>query len=158
MTLQFGLIGHCLADRLYSSIDELLLGIPSSLNSERTAQSNLDADSLQGAKFFLTSSNRAPELNLYGKPRVSIWPIDSTYTDKASQRVSVTGRLLSFVPPPGESPFSSRGETTRVRSTTSSSQTIVDCSIIWIPSAGWAYLVTAEVLRINTVRGEAGRF
>ncbi len=94
-----------LADRLYSSIDELLLGIPSSLNSERTAQSNLDADSLQGAKFFLTSSNRAPELNLYGKPRVSIWPIDSTYTDKASQRVSVTDRLLSFCSTAGGKPF-----------------------------------------------------
>jgi uncharacterized protein (TIGR02600 family) len=34
----------------------------------------MDAASLELGKFFLTAHSRAPEINLFGKPRISLWP------------------------------------------------------------------------------------
>jgi len=34
------------------------------------------ADALEKSRFFLTAASRAPEVNLYGRPRVTIWPVN----------------------------------------------------------------------------------
>jgi len=58
------------SDRLYSSIDELFY------NPARTSNnSSLDTASIERSKFFLTARSRAPEINLFGKPRMTLWPI-----------------------------------------------------------------------------------
>ncbi len=37
----------------------------------------IDNAVLEKTRFFLTASNRAPEVNLFGQPRLSIWPLSS---------------------------------------------------------------------------------
>jgi len=38
---------------------------------------SLDAQRLEYARFFLTTDSRAPEINLFGQPRISLWPVDT---------------------------------------------------------------------------------
>jgi len=86
---------NTLADRLYASTDEVIFNA-SLTSGTRAIQAGLTRDQLQAAKFFLTSNSRAPELNLFGQPRISIWPIDSTITLGSSQRVTTLDRLIAF--------------------------------------------------------------
>jgi uncharacterized protein (TIGR02600 family) len=63
-------------DRLYSSVDELAF-------KQNRASSILAPSSISTYGFLLTTASRAPELNLFGKPRVSLWPLstnNSTWT------------------------------------------------------------------------------
>lgn len=70
-------------DRLYASVDELLFspkmsgGIRTTSDSAVGATSAITPDLLEKTRFFLTASSRAPELNLFGRPRMTIWPIDA---------------------------------------------------------------------------------
>ena len=60
------------SDRLYSSVDEVLLAPerqPSLLGSVATP-----AD-VERLRFFLTSHGRGSELNLFNQPRVALWPL-----------------------------------------------------------------------------------
>ncbi len=66
------------SDRLFASVDELLFK-PLVAGSVRTEQT-LNAGSqntpvVEQSKFFLTAQSRAPEVNLYNKPRIAIWPL-----------------------------------------------------------------------------------
>ncbi len=56
-------------DRLYASPDEFLYG------SNRSSQLGLNSSVLDARRFFLTASSRSSDLNLYGMPRVTIWPL-----------------------------------------------------------------------------------
>jgi hypothetical protein len=73
----------------YASLDEMAF---STINGDRTntdpalsigpapvtAFSGLISPTLvDQSRFFLTAHNRAPELNLFGKPRVAIWPVQT---------------------------------------------------------------------------------
>jgi len=59
-------------DRSYATVDEILFDGFSA--SRRTFL----PQEIGQLHFFLTSNSGAPELNLFGQPRVSIWPIHST--------------------------------------------------------------------------------
>ena len=59
------------SDRLFASVDEFLF------NPGRGFNGLVDAEALKRSRFFLTASSRAPEVNLFGQPRVSIWPLHS---------------------------------------------------------------------------------
>jgi uncharacterized protein (TIGR02600 family) len=63
------------ADRLYASLEEMLFS-----SSLRTPQPQLSSylKQVEQAKFFLTANSRAPELNLFGEPRISMWPVSNT--------------------------------------------------------------------------------
>ncbi|MEI9998880.1 MAG: Verru_Chthon cassette protein A [Verrucomicrobiota bacterium] len=97
-------------ERLYASVDELNFqsdlpnGLPSPLPGNagvsagsgysRTSTAN-GADNviaaadigsspfLEKAHFFLTADSRAPDVNLYNQPRLSIWPVSATNTTSA---------------------------------------------------------------------------
>ena len=56
------------SDRLVASVDEFLF------KPDRTLSALVGADALKRSRFFLTANSRAPEVNLFGQPRVSIWP------------------------------------------------------------------------------------
>lgn len=56
-------------DRLYTGPDELLY------NTNRIEQLALTAASIDARRFFLTTSSRSADLNLFGQPRVTIWPV-----------------------------------------------------------------------------------
>ncbi len=88
-------------DRLYSSVDEILFSQQLSSSSDRVANIGLSKDQIQNASFFLTAASRAPELNLYGKPRVCIWPEYET-ADK-NYRTAID-RLIAFCSTVGSGP------------------------------------------------------
>ncbi|HSI85105.1 MAG: Verru_Chthon cassette protein A [Candidatus Methylacidiphilales bacterium] len=52
---------------------------------------SLEPERLDMMNFFLTTHSNAPEVNLMGKPRISLWPIDTR-----ADRLSIYDRLISF--------------------------------------------------------------
>lgn len=72
-------------DRLYDTVDEFMFQKDRSLNSALLHTSNspnhlsdsLNQAKLEQAKFFLTASSHAPDVNLFNQPRVSLWPVSS---------------------------------------------------------------------------------
>lgn len=77
-------------ERLYSSVGEMLY-------DPARADTALDRQQLETAKFFLTTQSRAPELTLFGTPRMSIWPVDQSITsNSASPRTTAFDRLAAF--------------------------------------------------------------
>ena len=69
-----------LNNRLYATADELLLSPSPSPTGTRTLTSTtLDEPAMRRAQFFITASSRAPDVNLFNLPRVSIWPINAKY-------------------------------------------------------------------------------
>lgn len=80
-------------DRLYASVDELVFN-PLRAQNDST---NLDRAMLENAKFFITANSRAPEVNLFNKPRITIWPIHADLASNSnSPYTTVTDRLIAF--------------------------------------------------------------
>jgi uncharacterized protein (TIGR02600 family) len=66
-------------DRLFANVDEFLFepsrtAVPA---DARYIALNLDVNRLRRSRFFLTANSRAPEVNLFGQPRISLWPVDT---------------------------------------------------------------------------------
>ena len=60
------------AERLYATLDEVFY------NTNRAANNaSVTAGTLNQLNGFVTAYNRAPELNLFGRPRVSMWPLNA---------------------------------------------------------------------------------
>ena len=57
---------------LYATVNELVF--PKS-NRDSHATNPVSATDLRQRSFFLTASSKAPEVNLFNKPRISLWPI-----------------------------------------------------------------------------------
>lgn len=89
-------------DRLYASVDELLL------DDNRAVNAGLSRSNVEAGRFFLTASSRAPELNLFGLPRIATWPLHEVNDEKHR---TANDRLLAFCatlggPPPAQTfPF-----------------------------------------------------
>lgn len=77
-------------DRLYANVDELLFGPKSRnktfgdpsytrpTNNEYALTNNQMTPALiDRLRFFVTADSRAPELNLFGQPRIACWPVRS---------------------------------------------------------------------------------
>jgi uncharacterized protein (TIGR02600 family) len=71
-------------DRLYGSVDELLFRIPSAPTSDPDPKedrvpfdSKINRSFIERAKFFVTASSRAPEVNLFNLPRICLWPLQA---------------------------------------------------------------------------------
>ncbi len=56
-------------DRLFATVDEFIF------NPSRADNTLVNQNQLRRAKFFLTANSRAPEINMFGQPRVSLWPV-----------------------------------------------------------------------------------
>ncbi|WP_256200462.1 Verru_Chthon cassette protein A [Verrucomicrobium spinosum] len=81
-------------ERLFSTVDEFFYG--STLDSQGVRQPNaaggvIDSGELEASRFFLTAHSRAPEVNLYNRPRISLWPVQA---DKAKR--TAKDNLLNF--------------------------------------------------------------
>ena len=91
-------------DRLYTSVDELIFRAPAygSTATEREffAPSNVNGTFLERARFFLTASSRAPEVNVLGRPRVSLWPLQANTADPGHPELAPArnskDRLIAF--------------------------------------------------------------
>ncbi len=80
---------HAKNERLYASADELRFA-PTSLSGTRNlnplpqppasppASAPTEEALLDRWRFFLTAQSRSPDLNLFGRPRVSLWPISGS--------------------------------------------------------------------------------
>lgn len=63
-------------DRLFSSVDELAFLPPTGAGTaDRIRNDWFTRDTIEQIRFFLTAHSRAPEINLFNLPRVTIWPI-----------------------------------------------------------------------------------
>ncbi len=71
------------ADRLYQSVDEMIF------NLSRTNNTGITKNIVEYGKFFLTASSRAPDVNLFNEPRISMWPI-------TEGKLTPFDRLISF--------------------------------------------------------------
>lgn len=79
-------------DRAYASVDELLFrSLPQGASG--TGRSQPTTSQVTSLGFFLTASSRAPELNLFGQPRVTIWPI---HKEDSDIRRTPYDRLIAF--------------------------------------------------------------
>lgn len=72
-------------NRLYNSVDEL------AFDPSRSVQ--ISGSIVPITKFFLTAHSRAPEVNLFNLPRISMWPLQ---TGTATERNSSTDALLAY--------------------------------------------------------------
>jgi len=96
------------ADRLFANSDEFLLttnGRTSLVNDPRFASLQFDEQRLRRAQFFLTANSNAPEINLYGQPRIALWPVpkkatDRTPYDKLAVLCTTLGDPATTVPNP----------------------------------------------------------
>jgi len=87
------------SDRLYASVDEL------AFNADKTTprgSNGLTQEQLEEARFFLTSSSRAPEVTLFDTPRVAIWPIDANTTNDYR---TAFDRLIAFCATINDKPY-----------------------------------------------------
>ena len=83
--------------RLYASVNELLFNPPGATGTSTPRNtSSLTRTQLEAAKFFITAHSRAPELNLFGLPRVSIWPSSALANTSANTYLTATDSLMNF--------------------------------------------------------------
>jgi uncharacterized protein (TIGR02600 family) len=84
-------------DRLYATVDELfyttnrIANSTAGTNSVATPAMNLSSTNLSLVRFFLTANSRSPEVTAFNTPRVTIWPVDSTPTNR-----TVFDRTIAF--------------------------------------------------------------
>lgn len=84
------------SDRLYASTDEFVFkNVWSGTEREEAQPSVINRETLEQAKFFLTSSSRAPDLTLFNTPRVSIWPITLDKSD-GNPLMTPFDKLIAF--------------------------------------------------------------
>ena len=76
-------------DRLYASTDELVF------DQRRDEQQIglLSAERLNRVRFFTTARSSAPEITLFGTPRIAVWPI---HDDDDDNHRTVFDRLIAF--------------------------------------------------------------
>ena len=73
------------ADRLYATVDEFLFksGLPPNPAFGGTRAYNnaaLTSKLMEETEFFLTARSRSPDVNLFNKPRIGIWPVNVNNT------------------------------------------------------------------------------
>jgi len=82
------------ANRLYTSSDETIF------QPSRSVNLNMTGSMASRSSFFLTASSRAPDVNLFNEPRISIWPITKTTqtADPATDISKMTAfdKLIAF--------------------------------------------------------------
>ncbi|WP_075086591.1 hypothetical protein [Verrucomicrobium spinosum] len=84
------------SDRFYASTDELIFN-PARSNA---GQSVINAEVLSQTRFFLTAHSRAPEVNLFNKPRISIWPINFNTAHR-----NAVDNMIAFASTANKRPF-----------------------------------------------------
>lgn len=90
--------------RLYSSVGEFLYSGSASSTNPLQRELNLcdlnntstavNRQQVETGKFFLTARNRAPEINLFGTPRISMWPIDSDWVTAPASVYPISGGAM----------------------------------------------------------------
>jgi len=86
-------------ERLYASVDELLFN-PVVSGGKRlpfdSTQTKLNRGALERAKFFITAHSRSPEVNLFGQPRIAVWPLQYNVGNPNLGDRTAKDRLIAF--------------------------------------------------------------
>jgi len=113
-------------ERLFASVDEFFFG-PGYDETTKSRQPSLsggavEASDLDNARFFLTAHSRAPEVNLFNRPRISLWPVQANLAERNAK-----DKLLAFcATTAGERAYFQRAETWKSPTDRGSSQSPVD--------------------------------
>ncbi len=93
-------------ERLFTSVDEFFYssGFDTSTAQRAVNASGgaVDAADLEMSRFFLTAHSRAPEVNVFNRPRVSLWPIQAETNKRTAKDkllafcATAAGRTASF--------------------------------------------------------------
>lgn len=99
--------------RLFASVDEFYFSA-TGINSG-TRETNpkgtgtLNVSDIERTRFFLTANSRAPEVNLFNKPRVTVWPLQANPADVSnpigSPYRTAKDRLIAFCSTIGTKPY-----------------------------------------------------
>lgn len=85
-------------DRLYASTDEFIFSAlgtaPSSATPRASNDTALSRQVIESTRFFTTTDSRSPDVNLFGQPRITIWPLRPTGT--AANALTPQDQLISF--------------------------------------------------------------
>jgi len=92
-------------DRLYASVDEFLFSpayatAPGNETIREPNHAGIDNAFLEKTRFFLTAHSRAPEINLFGRPRMTLWPLQND-----PQMRNAKDRLIAFCSEIGAKPY-----------------------------------------------------
>ncbi|CAN5571313.1 hypothetical protein BH09VER1_BH09VER1_31210 [soil metagenome] len=99
-------------DRLFASVDEFLFQAVTSgtrLPNLKGPGTNLTEDDIQKTRFFLTANSRSPDVNLFNKPRVALWPLQANTADisnpAAAADRNAKDKLIAFCSTIGNTPY-----------------------------------------------------
>ncbi|XHR31168.1 MAG: Verru_Chthon cassette protein A [Chthoniobacteraceae bacterium] len=85
------------SDRLYASVDELMFKPALNSGTRSLNLASITRNKLEQSKFFLTAASRAPDLNLFGRPRVTIWPISNAINGSTQDTYCTSqDKLIAF--------------------------------------------------------------
>jgi uncharacterized protein (TIGR02600 family) len=98
-------------DRLFATVDEFLFKTatgPRQANL-KGPDTSFTEDDVDRARFFLTTNSRAPEVNLFNKPRICLWPLQAN-TANVSDAANAPNRnaadkLIAFCSTIGRKPY-----------------------------------------------------
>jgi uncharacterized protein (TIGR02600 family) len=92
--------------RLFASVDEFLFqGLPPSSGTTRAINpsgpsTSFSQGDIERTRFFLTANSRAPEVNLFNKPRITLWPLQANTADVTaptnSPNRNAADKLIAF--------------------------------------------------------------
>lgn len=97
------------AERLFASVDEFFFKVTTSNPREPNLKSPSDSfieEDIEKTRFFITATSRSPDINLFNKPRISLWPLQIN-PDPISGLVTRTSKdkLLAFCSTIGNKPY-----------------------------------------------------
>lgn len=89
------------SDRLYASVDEAIFQPAMSGSERQVTNTSLRRPYLEKVRFFLTAHSRAPEVNLFSQPRITLWPLQANTAnpkdpDKATKVRNAKDQLIAF--------------------------------------------------------------
>ena len=101
-------------ERLFASVDEFLFSASNVMNGKRVENLKdgsrpFAVEDLEKTRFFLTAHSRAPEVNLFNKPRVTLWPLQANPGDlshpEGSPYRNSKDKLIAFCSTIGNKPY-----------------------------------------------------
>ena len=69
-------------ERLFTTVDELFFTSERTKNGTGTQAPQLTQEGLRAARFVLTEHSRAPDLNPFNRPKISLWPVQASTTEQ----------------------------------------------------------------------------
>lgn len=146
--------------RLFASVDEFFFSATDFSGGKRAANPNgsgavLNVSDLEKTRFFLTANSRAPEVNLFNKPRVTLWPLQVDPVERSSK-----DKLIAFCSTVGSTPYYFQRYNTYVSPTQSpipSSQSpLMDWDQIARNQQLYAYLQSLILMPLPGLGGSLG--